>query len=181
MHKYKQSITIFGFVIPIVLVVIFTIICLVISGKVKDTANKRESAFAQHNTLQNQVTKLQTGIREKQEANKAWDEVLSSDIRPTLQSNLKNILGKYTSQQVAQTGFFRPSTTGRLAMGAQQQSSTVTLKFRGTYLPMEQTLLELESRLPQMQVNSLDIERERSSNELSFNLSYTIWEKEDDK
>lgn len=181
MHKYKQSITLFGFVIPTLLVVVFSIICIVVSGKIKAKAEVREAAYAQHNTLQTQITKLQAGMREKRLANDEWEKVLSSDIRPTLQSNLKNILEKYTSRQVAQTGFFRPSTVGRLAMGAQQPSSSVTLKFRGTYLPMEKALLELESRLPQMQVNSFNIERERTSSELTFDLSYTIWEKEDSK
>jgi len=179
MNNYKKSITLFGFVIPILLVVVFSIICIVVSGNIKSKAVVRETAFAQHNTLQTQVTKLQAGMREKRIANKQWEKVLSSDIRPALQLNLKSILDKYTSRQVAQTGFFRPATLGRLAMGAQQQSSSVTLKFRGTYLPMEKALIELESRLPQMQVNSFNITRERTSDELLFDLSYTIWEKQD--
>lgn len=179
MNKYKQSITLFGFVIPILLVVVFSIICIVVSGNIKAKAKVREAAFAQHNSLQTQVTKLQAGMRDKRTANEQWEKVLSSDTRPALQINLKNILDKYTSRQIAQTGFFRPATLGRLAMGAQQPSSSVTLKFRGTYLPMEKTLIELESRLPQMQVNSFNISRERTSNELLFDLSYTIWEKQD--
>lgn len=179
MNNYKQSITLFGFVIPVLLLVVFSIICVVVSGNIKAKAIERETAFAQHNRLQTQVTQLQAGMREKRDAIEQWQKVVSSDIRPDLQLNLKNILEKYSSRQIAQTGFFRPATLGRLAMGAQQQSSSVTLKFRGTYLPMEKALIELESRLPQMQVNSFSIKRERSADELLFDLSYTIWEKKD--
>ncbi len=179
MNKYKQSITLFGFVIPILLVVVFSIVCIVVSGNIKAKAALRETAFAQHNTLQAQVTQLQAGMRDKRIANEEWEKVLSTDIRPSLQYNLKNILEKYSFRQVAQTGFFRPMTAGRLAIGAKQPSSSVTLKFRGTYLPMEKVLIELESRLPQMQVNTFNISRERTANELTFDLSYTIWEKED--
>ena len=177
MNKYKQSIILFGFALPAILFVAVVIACVVVSGGYVSKAKERETAFLQHNSLQTKVTALQRGTKNKREVIESWDKVIQSDIRPVFQTTLKEILDKYSSKQVSQTAYYKPKATGRIALGGAQDSATLNLEFRGSYLPMQMALLELESRLPQLQLNSLSIGRERGNSELEFDLNYTAWEK----
>jgi len=180
MSAYTKPIAIFGIAVPAVVTLAFCVACLVVKNKITSKSDQREAAFSQYNSLQQQVNQLRTKVQPTNEQLEAWYGILTDDIRPTVSEKLKTVESDFTSAQLALTSRqFSPGKPGSLANGARQRSSSVQLAFRGTYLPMQLALQEIETSLPQLALESMTIGRERGYDELTFNLSYTAWEKSD--
>ena len=69
----------------------------------------------------------------------------------------------------------RYSTTGFGSVSA-QNSAPLELSFRANFRSMQRAFLELESRLPQLQLNELRIDLTPQSSNLNFQVTYTAWE-----
>ena len=59
-----------------------------------------------------------------------------------------------------------------------QKSAQVRLAFRGTYRSVQRAFLELETLMPQLQLQELKIDTSQSSTStMNFAVTYTSWEK----
>ena len=58
-----------------------------------------------------------------------------------------------------------------------QKSSQIRIAFRGTFRTMQRAFLELETRMPQLQLQDLKIDPSSSGSALlNFQVTYTAWE-----
>jgi hypothetical protein len=106
-----------------------------------------------------------------------WNEQLSQEMASTVASNLKDISSKLPSKEYQQTAFERPSATGGFGSASAQNSSQLRIAFRGTFRTMQRAFLELETRMPQLQLQDLKIDPSSTqSSLLNFQVTYTAWE-----
>ena len=84
------------------------------------------------------------------------------------------------AKEFQKTAFERTNTKGGFGTVSAQPSSQLRIVFRGTFRTMQRAFLELESRLPQLQLQELRIDpnpnQQNPSPLLNFQVNYTAWE-----
>lgn len=173
---YRQSIVVFGFVLP-------AAICAVVVGggialKAKAAASFQEKQALYKSSEANRAgsQSIEATINKKREHVERWKTQMEKETSNAITSQLKEIGDKLPPKEFQQTAFERPNSGG--ATGSAQSSSQVRLAFRATYRSMQKAFIELETRMPQLQLQELKIEPSPSSTStMNFQVTYTAWEK----
>lgn len=175
---YRQSIVVFGFVLP-------AAVCAVVVGggialKAKAAASFQEKQALYKSSEANRAgsQSIEATISKKREHVERWKTQMEKETSNAITSQLKEIGDKLPPKEFQQTAFERPNSGGGLATGSAQSSSQVRLAFRATYRSMQKAFIELETRMPQLQLQELKIEPSSSSTStMNFQVTYTAWEK----
>jgi len=106
-----------------------------------------------------------------------WNDLLVENIDQTLITRIPHLRNQFPEDEL--TGDFPRPTTGAGGLGTttRQPFSRSTINFRGAWHPMQQFLIELETSLPQLQLESLTITPDRNPEFLNYSLQYTAWNK----
>jgi hypothetical protein len=106
-----------------------------------------------------------------------WNEQLSQETASSVATNLRQIIERLPSKEIQQTAFERPTNNGGLGNVTAQKSAQIRIAFRGTFRTMQRAFLELETRMPHLQLQDLRIEPSTSQSSLmNFQVTYTAWE-----
>lgn len=175
---YRQSIIIFGFVLP-------ALICAVIVGGGIALKAKANSSFQENQALYKSSEANRIGsqgieaqISKKRQHVERWKSQMEKETANAITSHLKEISDKLPAKEFQQTAFERPTGNSGFASASAQSSSQVRLAFRATFRSMEKAFLDLETRMPQLQLQELKIDPSSSSaSTMNFQVTYTAWEK----
>ena len=175
---YRQSILIFGFVLPLV-------VCAAVVGGGVALKAKAAASFQQKQTLyksseMNRIGALgmEAQVSKRRPHVERWTEQLEKETANSITTHLKEIGDMLPAKEFQQTAFERPSGRAGFANVTAQSSSQVKLAFRGTFRSVQQAFVELETRMPQLQLQELRIDPSaNSSSTLNFQVTYTAWEK----
>ena len=175
---YRQSIIIFGFVLP-------ALICAVIVGGGIALKAKANSSFQENQALYKSSEANRIGsqgieaqISKKRQHVERWKSQMDKETANAITSHLKEISDKLPAKEFQQTAFERPTGNSGFASASAQSSSQVRLAFRATFRSMEKAFLDLETRMPQLQLQELKIDPSSSSaSTMNFQVTYTAWEK----
>lgn len=105
-----------------------------------------------------------------------WKTELSQETTSAFRTNLKAIAEKLPSKEFQETSFNPIPGRGGFGTASAQKSSQLSLGVRGTFRSVQRALLELEARMPQLQLQEIKIEPSTQNNLLNFQISYTAWE-----
>ena len=175
---YRQSIILFGFVVP------FAICAAIVGGGVV-LRSKTSATFLEKQTLYKSAENDRVGalgieaqIRKKRPHMERWLSQVEKETANSITSQLKQIGDALPPKEFQQTAIEYPTSRGGFATVSAQDSSQVRLAFRGTYRSVQLALAELESRMPQLQLQEFKIDPSTSStSSLNFQVTYTAWEK----
>ncbi|MEC9055846.1 MAG: hypothetical protein VX633_11100, partial [Verrucomicrobiota bacterium] len=84
---------------------------------------------------------------------------------------------EFDATHFQQTAFRPTSTAGGIGGASKQPSMQLNFTFRGTFRALQTAFLELETRMPQLQVDSIKLSRASNQNVLNANVVYTTWQK----
>ena len=177
---YRQSIILFGFVVP------FAICAAIVGGGVA-LKSKTSASFAEKQTLYKSAENDRVGalgieaqISKKRPHMERWLAQVEKETANSITSHLKQIGDSLPAKEFQQTAVEYPNAKGGFANVSAQDSSQVRLAFRGTYRSVQLALAELESRMPQLQLHEFKIDPSTSTSStssLNFQVTYTAWEK----
>ena len=175
---YRQSIIAFGFVVP-------AVICAAVAGGGIFLRSKATASFQQKQSLHKaseasnrNSQSIEAQIRRKREHVDRWKSQMEKEMKNTLTSHLRDISDKLPQKEFTQTAVEWPNGSGGIAAGSAQNSSQVRLAFRATFRSMQKALIELETVMPQLQLQEMKIDPSPSSaSSLNFHVTYTAWEK----
>lgn len=175
---YRQSIILFGIVLPFVA-------CAAVVGAGFAFKAKSAASFEEKKLLykESEASRLGSQVIERQVSQtrphfERWEKELEKETSTAITSHLKEIGDMLPPKEFQQTAFERPNGKGDLGTPNGQNSSSVKLAFRGTFRSVQRAFLELETRMPQLQLEELKIDPSNSSTStLNFQVSYTAWEK----
>ncbi|BCX49121.1 hypothetical protein HAHE_30290 [Haloferula helveola] len=177
MNLYRQSIALFGFVLPIVLAVAVIGAAFAVKGKVAASFDKKVSHFKGFKQNKVNALAMEAEISKKREDVGRWESMIDKETASSISINLREIEEKLPSKEFQKTAQQYPTARGGFATVSAQNSAQVRLAFRATYRSMQRALLELETRMPQLQLQELRIDPSSNSNSLNFEVNYTAWEK----
>ena len=177
MHLYRQSIALFGIALPAVGCILLVVVAFAAKSKVQASFEKKQVDFKNFKQNRVQALSLAAEITNKRSSYERWQELLSKETASALTSNLRSIEAKLPSKEFQLTEQQTPpNSRGGFGAASAQTSSHVKLGFRATYRSMQRALLELETRMPQLQLQSLNMRPSAGSNNMNFEIHYTAWE-----
>lgn len=176
MNLYRQAIALFGFVVPVVIAAGVIAIGLTVKGRISDSFNEKCSHFEGFKQNKVSTLALEAKISKKREHISQWEELVSKETASTISSNLRIVEERLPSKEFQITGQQFPTAKAGFAAVSGQNSAQVRLAFRATYRSMQRALLELETRMPQLQLQELRMEPSANSNNLNFEVNYTAWQ-----
>ncbi len=177
MNYFRQPIALFGFVLPIVITIAVIAGALMIKGSVTRSFNEKFAHYRGFEQNKRQALAAEAEISKKREYIERWEALVSEETASAVTLNLREIEELLPAKEFQKTAQDHPSGRKSFAGASAQNSSQVALAFRGTFRSMQKALLELETRMPQLQLQELRIGPENQSNSLNFQVTYTAWEK----
>jgi hypothetical protein len=177
MNLYRQSIALFGFVLPVFVALILVVVGLMIKGKTTQSFNGKCSHFKGFEQDERMASELEKEIGNKRRHIELWEELISHETASTVSSNLRSIEDQLPNKEFQTTGQQFPTSRNGFASVSEQESTQVRLAFRATFRAMQHALIALETRMPQLQLQDLKMAPSNNSNTLNFDVNYTAWER----
>jgi len=173
---YKQSIIFFGIVLPVLglLAVVGGIFFL--RSEMNESFALKTANYRIYSQSRTAAMQTEVQIKERREHLVRWKKDLSTETSSALRVHLKEISDKLPSKEFQETGFDPINSRSGFAAATQQKSSQFRLGFRGTYRSAQRAMLELETRMPQLQLQELKVSPSDQSTLLNFQVTYTAWE-----
>ncbi|MCB1076831.1 MAG: hypothetical protein KDM64_03285 [Verrucomicrobiae bacterium] len=183
MNRYRQSIIFFGGVIPFIILGVLLGSVLYGRSKLHATKEVKEAAFEKYQAAAGAVSYVEEELQIEGRAEQMayWEDQLKGELVQSLTQNLNEIASQFTEDQLARTEFGRPGTQSALAGGTKNPHSRFRLSFEGGFGPMQTLLAELETRMPQLTLEGLDISPisdadSKSKGKLRFDVTYLAWQ-----
>lgn len=176
--SYKNAILIHAYAIPVGLALLIAIVLLAVPAKFKGSQVEKMSDFEAYNSLNAQAVALELKLAQKRPVMAVWrqnlEQEFSKSLNQLVQSRLESLDGKQLEQEIIGG---RPEGGGGLSVAGGQPAMRTKLQFRGGYEPMQDTMLVMESKLPQMMLESMAMSEDPNGDGLRFDFTYTVWER----
>lgn len=177
MSLYRQPIILFGIVIPIVAGAALVGIASTLKSQVVESFNTKEKSAKTAAMGGAAARAVETQVNSQRPQMARWSTLLSLETKSMVSKNLKEIAEHLPSKEMISAGGEPSSAKAGFGSISAQNSSQVSISFRGTFRTMQRALLELETRMPQLQLQELKIiPNPNQSSLLNFQVNYTAWE-----
>lgn len=175
MHLYRQSIILFGIVVPVLIGVAVVGGGFFLKNRISASFEMKLDKFRNHEKDRLAAREIESAVVQQREHLDRWTEQLSQETASTVATTMREIIEKLPSKEITQTSFERPGSSG--AFGSAQNSSQIRIAFRGTYRTLQRAFLELETRLPQLQLQELRMDPIATQDSLiNCQVVYSAWE-----
>ncbi len=175
---YRQSIVLFGFVLPFVVCAGIVGGGVAFKAKAAASFHQKQALYKSSETNRIGALGIEAQVSKKRPHVERWISQIEKETANSITSHLKEIGDLLPAKEFQQTAFERPTGATGFASASAQNSSQVKLAFRGTFRSMQKAFIELETRMPQLQLQDLKIDPSSSSTStLNFQVTYTAWEK----
>jgi hypothetical protein len=177
MQLYRQPIALFGLVLPVIAAAAVVGTGFMLKGRMVASFDHKQKNYKAYEI--NRMAGLQIESQVVQQATHTgrWTALLADETASAVTTNLRAISENLPGKEIQQTAFERPSGSGGFGSISAQNSSQIRIAFRGTFRTMQRAFLELETRMPQLQLQELRIDPSNTqSTLLNYQVTYTAWE-----
>lgn len=174
---YKQSVIVLGVVAPLLLVIVLLGVASNYRAKLEATYKQRKVVYAGFRKHEEQREVLEKKVKEQEVHMLRWNKLMSEPSSTTVNDLIGQAQKKFEGKKFVLTSF-RRSPSGGIGAVNSQASVKLVLAFRGSFTALQTTFLELETKMPQLQLDSMSLKPSKAGNVLDAYLSYTAWEKD---
>jgi hypothetical protein len=177
MHLYRQPIILFGAVLPIVATAVLIGVFSMLKSNMVASSEIKQKSYKAYEAGRIAGLEIEALVSRQRPHLTRWSRQLSQETASAVTTNLREISEHLPAKELQQTAFERPSGSGGFGAISAQNSSQIRIAFRGTYRTMQRAFLELETRMPQLQLQDLKIDPSTTQSALlNFQVTYTAWE-----
>lgn len=177
MNLYRQPIIVFGIVLPIVAAAAVVGLGAMAKSRMEASLAEKETSYKAYQMSRMQAKQLESQVISQRDHVKRWEDQLAQESASTVTTYLRDISEHLPKKEFQQTAFDPSNSKGGFGTSAAQKSSQLRIAFRGSFRTMQRAFLELETRMPQLQLQDLKIDPSSSqSSLLNFQVTYTAWE-----
>lgn len=175
---YRQAIILFGVVLPVIVAIGLIAGSYLLHSKMNNDFTLKEQKYRDHLRAREQVNMIEEEVKADRVHLERWNEQLAQETASAFGTNLKEITDKLPDKEIQQTSFDPSAKAGGFGAASAQSASQIRIGFRGTFRTMQKAFLELETRMPQLQLEELSMKSANSSSYLlTFQVTYTAWHK----
>jgi hypothetical protein len=159
MSAYTRPIIRYGLVMP----ALFN--CLLLGGllaavhKIANVRSEKEELYKEQTLRLAAMQKLETELAPKRKVFQDQKALLKSDSGQIFTRLLDTLLSKYKEIELERSGLVFPLDRGHLGRQLKTDIALVKSSFQGGLGPMQETLLQIESLMPQAVLEELKITR----------------------
>ncbi len=177
MHLYRQPIVLFGIVAPVAISAALVGLGFMLKSKMVDSFDNKLKSYKTYEISRMAGLQIEAQVSRERLNVERWNTQLGQETASEVTTNLREISEHLPPKEIQQTAFERPNGKGAFGGAVAQNSSQVRIAFRGTFRTMQRAFLELESRMPKLQLQDLKIDPSSSSSSLlNFQVTYSAWE-----
>lgn len=177
MHLYRQSIILFGIVIPVIGAAAIVAAGITIRSKMTASFTNKQKTYKVYEQGRMSGLEVEAMVTRQREHMERWSKQLSEETASTVASNMKQICEHLPSKEIQQTSFERPNANGGFGAASAQNSSQIRMAYRGTYRSLQRAFFELETRMPQLQMQEMKMDpNSTQTSQINFQVTYTAWE-----
>lgn len=177
MHLYRQPIILFGIILPAIAAAVLIGIFSMLKSNMVASSEIKQKSYKTYEAGRIAGLEIEAQVSRQRQHLDRWKTQLSAETASAVTTNLREISEQLPTKEIQQTAFERPSTSGGFGAVSAQTSSQIRIAFRGTFRTMQRAFLELETRMPQLQLQDLKIDPSTNqSSLLNFQVTYTAWE-----
>ncbi len=177
-NDYKKSVLIFGMAVPILLIVLLTggVLWKASSIHAEYEQKVAEKKKAKLQRIQNLVMQKKVKAHEKELS--AWKALIKNETRASFNHHWKEVEAQFKAKEfIKERPVWKNNSTG-LGKGVKQSASEVVITYDATFRNMQIALLEMETRLPQMQLDSFSMKPNPQTGLIHFKTTHTVWNNE---
>jgi hypothetical protein len=176
MHIYRQPIVIFGIVVPIVVAAVVVGLCYMMKAKMVASYDNKQKNYKTYEAGRLAGLEIESQVSRQHQHMERWSSQLSEETASTVTTRLREIAEHLPKKEYQLTAFDPSSTKLGFGLTSAQKSTQLKIAFRGSFRTMQRAFLELETRMPQLQLQELRIDPTSQSSLLNFQVAYTAWE-----
>ncbi|MFD0894098.1 hypothetical protein KBB96_02850 [Luteolibacter ambystomatis] len=174
---YRQSITLFGIVLPLVAAGIVVGIAFYIAGGMKSDFADKQKKYSTAEQGRIGAIGVETMLGKKRQYMELWKTKLGEETKSAISGNLRKIQETLPGKEFQPTAFEPMASSTGFGPVSAQKSSQIRLGLRGTFRTVQRAFLELETRMPQLQLTELKMDPSPNQTSLlNFEVIYTAWE-----
>lgn len=182
MNHYRQPILLFGLALPVLGIAVMIGGGIYLKNQVVGSCDTKQKLYNAVEGKRRSVSKIENAVVKQRDHLERWNKLLDEDSLSTVNANLREIIAKLPQKEIQKGGFERSPTTASNISA--QKSSEIRVSFRATFRTMQRALLELETRMPNLQLLELRISpniagaggQGVTSTLLNFQVSFLAWE-----
>ena len=176
-HLYRQPIALFGIVLPIVATAAVVAVSFMLKSRMVASFDHKMANFKTYEMGRMAGLEIEAQVNRQHQHIDRWSTQFKQETASSVTTNIREICEHLPSKEIQQTAFDPSNVKGGFGAISAQKSSQIKIAFRGTYRTMQRAFLELETRMPQLQLQDLRIDPSSSqSSLLNFQVTYTAWE-----
>ena len=172
---YKQPVTVFGIAVPCLLMVVISGVALYMSSSTATEYKKKKRVYDKAKTEMQQTMELQGKVQKTSNYLKEWDHMMATETRGSFLEHWKTAEERFTGKELTKTSHNWLNFSEGLGKGLTQPASQVNMSFSATYRAMQLALLEMETKLPHMQLDSLTMTPSTTGDAINFETTFTVW------
>lgn len=172
---YKQPVAVFGLALPLLVVVLIGGVALYMTSSVSREYAVKKKKYDESQIAKRQSMELLAKVNENRKLLSGWDHMMRTETRGTFLDHWKEAEKKFTGKELTKSSHNWTNYSEGLGRGIAQPASQVKMTFLATYRAMQTALMEMESTLPQMQLDSLTITPDSNGKAINFDTTYTVW------
>jgi len=184
LNPHSKAIAIFSIALPSIVILALFGAVMHGRGKLQQAYSEKEENFRTFQTAKTQVSELRAQLEKDNRRDKIiyWNSKLDRDFIQTLSATLNKILAKYDDSVLKQTEMSKATAAAAIGSRTDQPHYTIQLSFEGGFKPMQMLMAELESEMPnlvieRMNIKPLPAKRAGEVGMLQFDIVYMGWNK----
>ena len=180
MSAYTQPILRFGLITPLVFNSVLLGALVFGFSKLTTIRDSKQTLYREYTARQAAIKALEEKLGPQRKQFEEQKKLLQTDPGPVFKQILDTVLPKYTEFELERTNLVFPLERGRLGKMVQGEVARVKSTFEGGMGPMQETLLQVESLMPQAQLEEIKIKRKSDplssrTDHLLIDTIYTLW------
>jgi hypothetical protein len=180
MSLYTKPILRFGLLTPVVFNAVLLVVVMVLGNKLQGIRKVKEARYRDQMARLAAIRSMEAEIAPKRKAFEGQKRVLQADPSQMFTRISDSIVSKYRHIELERTGMVFPLERGRIGRQVQSEAGRVKSSFEGGFGPMQETLLQVESLMPQAMLEELKITRKadvmpNKPMHLAFEMSHICW------
>jgi len=172
---FKKPIIIFGLAVPLLITVLIIAVISFFSMRIDKKLKKNRALYKAAETEQKQVATLQAEVGQNVAYLEQWEANLGRETRGSFLEHWKNVEKKFSSKEFRRSPHNWINQSNGLGRSVNHPGSQVEMNFSATFRAMQMALIEIESTLPQMQLDSFSMSPDSEGERLNFKTRFTVW------
>ena len=180
MSSYTKPIFRFGLATPALFNCVLLGAVLLLNNKLQQVRALKQTRYQQHQARLASIKEIEAEVAPKRKAFENQKRILQADPSQLFTRVSDSIVSRYQHIELERTGMVFPLERGRIGRLLQVDVGRVKSSFEGGYGPMQETLLQVESLMPQSLLEELKVTRKsdvlpNKQRHLVFEMSHICW------